>query len=145
MSDVVHGSPTCQYGQFIKEIGNFSINPTDASFQSSNANATFENYCLDYFLEPTKFNQQTHNSKNAIPSGTDPEKMVTPIPVRMPVLKVVSCFEQYEDQYADRLRKAGLVQNPYWVAVVYGVTLLISAFCILMAALVSWTTKQRLV
>ena len=156
---MIHGSPSCQYGQYLTEInGYFNIAEDGSLITSSSSNASFLNYCLDFFLESSSKrnseNSVTQNrqqkssnvgmSKNHYSDGLKDEANENQLGkyksgvVSVPVLKAIMCFASYEDEVSNRRDKAGLITIPKEVGFIYGIAFILSAICIALAALVSF-------
>ncbi len=152
-SDVIHGSPTCKYGQFLTEIkGYFNIGGDGSLITSSASNASFLNYCLDFFLDSSgKKNLEAESQnyklssgrKNSYDDGDGREKdrrnenSLGKYRTTAPILKAIMCFESYEEEVISRRDKAGLITISWQFSIVYGTAFILSAICIALAAMVS--------
>lgn len=80
----------------------------NGTLETSSFSAPLLNYCLDYFKDRGKQEE--------------------------PKLSVMMCFD---DEYDGRVDLKGLIELPYTVGVVFGITMIISAICLAIAAVVS--------
>jgi len=164
---VIHGAPTCPYGQYKTPInGYFNIGPDGSLHTSTALNVSFLNYCLDFFIDQPGTNVGTTTDKRRsvvsrsgpLPSSSndnrfDVEKFEH-VPGRasvpgkseteessksLPILKAIICFDSPTDANAKKRNSAGLIAVPREMSITYGIAFVLSSICIALAAFVSDT------
>lgn len=115
-ADIVASNPTCSDGIRLEPIETYNISD-NGTLQTPSFSAPLLSYCLDYFIDKAKGN-------------TDERSLV-------PILKAMICF----DTKYDELDSKGLIVLPHGVAVVFGITMIISAICLAVAAVVRLYTR----
>lgn len=122
-------NPTCSDGTRLEHVDSYNISANGTLHykviaEESGTDSTFSapllSYCLDYFMDKKK-RTETSTSADDIPK-----------------LTAMICFDtNYE------MDSKGLIIVPQSVAVVFGVTMIISAICLAIAAAVSCITQKN--
>lgn len=151
---MIHGSPTCPYGQYKTPIsGYFNIGSDGSLLTSSSLNASFLNYCLDFFITAplnsgnfekravsSNLHPQSLNHKNGLAvEKIEEEKPEIQTETTRPqsILKAIMCFESPSDAMNKKRNNAGLISVPRTMSIIYGVAFVFSAICIALAGFVS--------
>jgi hypothetical protein len=107
----VASNPTCADGTRLESISVYNISE-NGTLQTPNLSAELLTYCLDYFID---------RRKGAV------DEIV-------PKLTAMICF----DNNYQKIDSQGLIIVPQHVAIVFGITMIISAICLAIAAAVSF-------
>jgi hypothetical protein len=111
-AEILSSSPHCQIGLRVEPLGEYNISK-NGTLQTLDYSAPFLSYCVDYFV-------------NKSITGVLDDKMV-------PELKALVCFN--ED--LDNVDLQGLIVLPQELGIVFGISMIISAVCLAIAASVS--------